>query len=263
MRPILGAACLALASWSAPSVAQPAAPDTYRSRAVVCQQEDAAKAGSDAMKAGGNAIDAAVATAFALAVTHPAAGNLGGGGFLVAYLADRREVVTVDFREAAPAASTERMYLGPDGKPTPGHRAGPRAAGVPGTVRGLGLAHARWGKAPWADLVRPAATLARRRVRGVGHAGPVAQRPGLPQSGRRRGPGARGPRVRPRPPGRLRRLGPRLPEGRRDALEGGRSPGPARPGRHPRPDRRRGGRRVLPRRARPGRSSPTWRSWAG
>lgn len=162
MRPILGAACLALASWSAPSVAQPAAPDTYRSRAVVCQQEDAAKAGSDAMKAGGNAIDAAVATAFALAVTHPAAGNLGGGGFLVAYLADRREVVTVDFREAAPAASTERMYLGPDGKPTPGHRAGPRAAGVPGTVRGLGLAHARWGKAPWTDLVRPAATLARR-----------------------------------------------------------------------------------------------------
>ena len=133
---------------------------TFRSQAVVCQQADAAAAGRDVMRRGGNAIDAAVATAFALTVTHPAAGNIGGGGFIVAYLAGAKEVITVDFREMAPGASTERMYLGIDGKPLPNHRAGPRAAGVPGTVRGLGLAHARYGKLPWAELVRPAVALA-------------------------------------------------------------------------------------------------------
>ncbi len=133
----------------------------FRSRVVVSQQEDASAAGRNVMRDGGNAIDAAVATAFALAVTHPAAGNLGGGGFIVAYLAETREVVTVDFREMAPKAATERMYLGENGLPARGHRAGPKAAGVPGTVRGLGLAHARWGRAKWADLVRPAEGLAR------------------------------------------------------------------------------------------------------
>ncbi len=133
----------------------------FASHVAVCQESHAADVGRDAMRGGGNAIDAAVATAFALAVTHPAAGNLGGGGFLVAYLADRKEVVTVDFRETAPAASTETMYLGPDGKPLNRHRAGPRAAGVPGTVRGLGLAHKSHGKLPWGDLVKPAAKLAR------------------------------------------------------------------------------------------------------
>ncbi len=135
--------------------------ETFRSRVVVCQQEDAAVAGRDVMRQGGNAIDAAVAAAFALTVTHPAAGNIGGGGFIVAYLAGSKEVVSIDFREMAPAASTERMYLGPDGKPLPNHRAGPPAAGVPGTVRGLGLAHSKYGKAPWAGLVRPAVALAR------------------------------------------------------------------------------------------------------
>ena len=86
---------------------------------------------------------------------------MGGGGFIVAYLSDRHEVVTVDFREMAPAKATPTMYLGPDGKPRPRYRAGAWSAGVPGTVRGLGLAHARFGKLPWADLVRPAARLAR------------------------------------------------------------------------------------------------------
>jgi gamma-glutamyltranspeptidase / glutathione hydrolase len=137
------------------------AQETFRSHVVVSQQGDASEAGRDVLRRGGNAVDAAIVTAFALAVTHPAAGNIGGGGFLVAYLAESREVVTVDFREMAPKASTERMYLGRDGRPTPHHRSGPRAAGVPGTVRGLGLAHARWGRTPWADLVRPAAKLAR------------------------------------------------------------------------------------------------------
>ena len=133
----------------------------FSKHVVVCQEGHAADIGRDAMRSGGNAVDAAVATAFALAVTHPAAGNLGGGGFLVAYLADRREVVTIDFREAAPAAATERMYLDADGKLLDKHRAGARAAGVPGTVRGLGLAHKEYGARPWADLVKPAAKLAR------------------------------------------------------------------------------------------------------
>ncbi len=135
--------------------------ETFRSHVVVCQEGEAASAGREVLRKGGNAVDAAVATAFALAVTHPAAGNLGGGGFIVAYLAESREVVTVDFREIAPQASTQTMYLGPDGLPKPGHREGPKAAGVPGTVRGLALAHAKWGKAPWADLVQPASKLAR------------------------------------------------------------------------------------------------------
>jgi gamma-glutamyltranspeptidase/glutathione hydrolase len=137
------------------------AEEPFRQHVVVCQEGHAAEAGREALRKGGNAIDAAVATAFALAVTHPAAGNIGGGGFIVAYLADSREVVTVDFREVAPRASTETMYLGPNGLPRPGNRAGAKAAGVPGTVRGLGLAHARWGKAAWADLVKPAVKLAR------------------------------------------------------------------------------------------------------
>ncbi|MCA1686361.1 MAG: gamma-glutamyltransferase [Planctomycetia bacterium] len=135
--------------------------ETFARHVVVAQEGNAAGAGRDAMRRGGNAVDAAVATAFALAVTHPAAGNLGGGGFLVAFDARSGRVRSFDFRETAPAASTPTMYLGPDGTLPPRHRAGPRAAGVPGTVRGLGLAHAGLGKLPWADLVAPAARLAR------------------------------------------------------------------------------------------------------
>jgi gamma-glutamyltranspeptidase/glutathione hydrolase len=137
------------------------ADEPFSRHVVVAQEGNAADAGRDVLRRGGNAIDAAVATAFALAVTLPEAGNLGGGGFIVAYLADRREVVTIDFREMAPAAAGPRMYLDADGKLRPRHRSGAWAAGVPGTVRGLGLAHARYGKTPWAELVRPAARLAR------------------------------------------------------------------------------------------------------
>ena len=145
--------------WAAVPAAR--AGDTFARHVVVAQEAQAADVGWNVLRAGGNAIDAAVATAFALAVTVPEAGNLGGGGFLVAYLADRREVVTVDFRETAPRSASPRMYLDSDDKPRPRHRAGAWAAGVPGTVRGLGLAHARWGKLAWADLVQPAARLAR------------------------------------------------------------------------------------------------------
>jgi gamma-glutamyltranspeptidase/glutathione hydrolase len=128
---------------------------------VVSQEMHASECGREALRRGGNAIDAAVSTAFALAVTLPEAGNLGGGGFIVAYLADRREVVTVDFREMAPLAAEPSMYVGADGTPKPRYRTGAWAAAVPGTVRGLALAQARFGKLPWADLVRPAAHLAR------------------------------------------------------------------------------------------------------
>ena len=115
-------------------------------------------------------------------MTLPEAGNLGGGGFIVAYLADRSEVVTVDFREIAPRTATPTMYLGADGKPRPRYRAGAWAAGVPGTVRGLGLAHARFGKTAWAELVRPAARLAREAFR---------SRPSWPRSLNRQLSGAR------------------------------------------------------------------------
>jgi gamma-glutamyltranspeptidase/glutathione hydrolase len=127
----------------------------------VAQEGFAAEIGREILRQGGNAVDAAVATALALAVTHPSAGNLGGGGFCVAYSAETRRVLSFDFRETAPAAATPTMYLGPDGKLLARHRAGARAAGVPGTVRGLGRVHAALGKLPWSTLVRPAVRLAR------------------------------------------------------------------------------------------------------
>jgi gamma-glutamyltranspeptidase/glutathione hydrolase len=139
----------------------PARAETFTKHVVVAQEASAADIGRDALRRGGCAVDAAIATAFALAVTHPAAGNLGGGGFLVAFDAPRRSIVTIDFREVAPALATPDMYLGPDGKLVVHHRAGARAAGVPGTVRGLALAHRKLGRLPWSDLVRPAVRLAR------------------------------------------------------------------------------------------------------
>jgi gamma-glutamyltranspeptidase/glutathione hydrolase len=153
---VVGCGCALIAP-----LATAVAAESFAKHVVVAQEGNAARVGREILRQGGNAIDAAVATAFALAVTLPEAGNLGGGGFLVAYQANRHEVVTVDFREAAPAAAAPRMYLGADGKPLPGYRAGAWSAGVPGTVRGLGLAHSRNGKLRWAALVLPAARLAR------------------------------------------------------------------------------------------------------
>jgi gamma-glutamyltranspeptidase / glutathione hydrolase len=117
--------------------------------------------GLDVMKRGGNAIDAAVAVALALAVAHPQAGNLGGGGFLVYYEAATHSVWTLDFREVAPAAAKPDMFGG-GGKSS---RDGALAAGVPGTVAGLAAMHARFGKSPWKDLVAPAIRLAEEGVR--------------------------------------------------------------------------------------------------
>ena len=157
---IVGTVLIAVISTSLIATAR-AETETFGKHVVVSQEGNASDVGRDVLRAGGNAVDAAIATAFALAVTLPEAGNLGGGGYIVAYLADPKEVVTVDFREMAPQASSARMYLDPDGKPRARYRTGAWSAGVPGTVRGLGLAHARWGKRPWAELVRPAARLAR------------------------------------------------------------------------------------------------------
>lgn len=120
----------------------------------------ASEAGVGALKQGGNAVDAAIATAFALAVTWPTAGNIGGGGFMVYHGEDGR-ATSFDFREKAPLAATERMYLGLDGNViNNSNHMGPLAIGVPGTVAGLWKAHQELGSLPWEDLVAPAIKLA-------------------------------------------------------------------------------------------------------
>ena len=134
-------------------------PVRFRHGMVVAQEQNAADVGAAVLKNGGNAMDAAVAVALALAVTHPTAGNLGGGGFLLLRTA-KGETTFFDFREKAPLAATHDMYLGADGKPTRDSIEGWRAAGVPGTVRGLELAHKRFGTRDWAALVAPAVKLA-------------------------------------------------------------------------------------------------------
>ena len=126
---------------------------------VTAQEPLATDVGVEVLKSGGNAIDAAVATAFALAVTYPFAGNLGGGGFILARLADGRTTF-IDFREAAPAKASRNMYLDAAGKTTRDSLDGWKASGVPGTVRGLELAHKKYGKKPWGQLLRPAIKLA-------------------------------------------------------------------------------------------------------
>ncbi len=127
---------------------------------VVCTSAPACDAGASVMAKGGNAVDAAVATAFALAVTLPAAGNIGGGGFMIVRT-PAGEVATFDFREKAPLKSTPTMYLGADGNIDGSlTRAGDLAPGVPGSVRGLAMAHKKFGKLPWKDVVMPGVTLA-------------------------------------------------------------------------------------------------------
>jgi gamma-glutamyltranspeptidase/glutathione hydrolase len=128
--------------------------------AVVAVERRAAWIGAQVLAQGGNAVDAAVATAFALAVTYPAAGNLGGGGFMLVALADGR-AAAIDYRECAPRRADERLFLDARGEIDPlkveiGHF----VVGVPGTVAGLEEAHRRFGTRPWAELVRPARELA-------------------------------------------------------------------------------------------------------
>ncbi len=131
---------------------------------VVAQEKIAARIGADVLSRGGNAVDAAVATGFALAVTYPRAGNIGGGGFMVIHSKERGEDVTIDYRETAPAATTPQIFLGPDGKPDIAKsRDSALGIGVPGTVAGLSLALEKYGSGKFtlAELLKPAIALAR------------------------------------------------------------------------------------------------------
>ena len=127
---------------------------------VVSDHAAASETGIEILKNGGNAIDAAVATAFALAVTHPQAGNIGGGGFLV-FMNTESAVTTIDFREKAPLAASSTMFQDDNGIFVKGsNRKELKSVGVPGTVAGLYLAHEKYGSLPWADLVQPSIDLA-------------------------------------------------------------------------------------------------------
>src|SRR5438045_1124649 len=135
-------------------------PAVARHAMVASTSEIASRIGVEVMKKGGNAVDAAVAVALALAVTWPAAGNLGGGGFMLIRKADGT-AEAIDYRERAPLAATRDMYLDANGNiikaaSTDGYK----AVGVPGTIAGLMLAHKRHGKLKWSELVEPARKLA-------------------------------------------------------------------------------------------------------
>lgn len=126
---------------------------------VVSQNETASQAGAQVLRDGGNAVDAAVATAFVLSVLLPRAGNIGGDGYMLVHLADEDRTTAIDYRSTAPAAATLERFVGADGRIS-GDRAGWMAPGVPGTVAGLALAHRKYGRLPWARLVQPAIDLA-------------------------------------------------------------------------------------------------------
>jgi len=131
---------------------------------VVAQEKIAVRIGTEILRQGGNAVDAAVATGFAMAVTYPRAGNIGGGGFMVIHLRQRNEDVAIDYRETAPAATTKDIFLGADGQPDTGKsRNSALAIGVPGTVAGLALALDKYGSGHFnlSELLQPAIKLAR------------------------------------------------------------------------------------------------------
>lgn len=164
MRRSLLALLLASAVVAAPAATfqtQPAADVAARNGVVVTASDIASDIGAAILAKGGTAVDAAVATAFAMAVTYPTAGNIGGGGFMIVRLPDGT-ATSFDFREKAPGKSTPTMYLDAQGNINRSlTAAGYLAPGVPGTVRGLALAHRRFGKLPWRDVVMPSADLAR------------------------------------------------------------------------------------------------------
>ena len=153
---------LSLLFVAAGSTVQSASPEPIRAKhgMVVAADTLAARVGVEILRSGGNAVDAAVAVGFALAVTYPSAGNIGGGGFMVIRFADGRSV-TIDSREKAPAAAANTMYLDSSGnvvskRSTYGHL----SAGVPGSVDGYLLALEKYGTMKRSDIVRPAIELA-------------------------------------------------------------------------------------------------------
>ncbi len=150
MKPAFASACLLVIVFSSAAAAEPL---EHKHGIVVSVSRPASEVGVTILKEGGSAVDAAVATAFALAVTHPAAGNIGGGGFMVVHPPKGAPAV-FEYRETAPAAATKTMFQKEDCV------YGPRVVGIPGTVRGMALAHQKFGKLPWKAVVMPAAALA-------------------------------------------------------------------------------------------------------
>lgn len=145
------------ADWSFPADQLPA---SSRGGMVVSTDSLASAAGLEILRAGGNAVDAAIAVQFALAVTNPQAGNIGGGGFMIVRLADDTRAA-LDFRERAPGRATRDMYLDEDGTVTDASTTGHLAVGVPGSVAGMEAAHQRLGSLPWARLLEPSIRYAR------------------------------------------------------------------------------------------------------
>ena len=146
----------------APAI-HPAQTVVARNGLVVAQEERAARIGIEFLDRGGNAVDAAVAVGFAMAVTYPRAGNIGGGGFMVIHLARDNRDLAIDYRETAPAAASETMFLDAQGNADPEKsRDSALSVGVPGTVAGLALAHAKYGSGKFtlAELIAPAIDLA-------------------------------------------------------------------------------------------------------
>ncbi|MEM9292526.1 MAG: gamma-glutamyltransferase family protein [Acidobacteriota bacterium] len=159
MRFLVASGLVLLLATASPAVAASKPAEAGSGGAVVTEHVRATEVGLQILAAGGNAVDAAVASALALAVVYPEAGNLGGGGFAVIKVDG--ELAALDFREVAPAAATEDMFLGEDGEPLPETSIiGPKAAGVPGSPAGLEELHQRFGALPWAVVVEPARRLA-------------------------------------------------------------------------------------------------------
>lgn len=157
-RVLLAAALLAAVPFAATADTQrvgepPVQTATANAGMVVCETELAAEIGAEVLRKGGNAVDASVAVAFALAVTWPEAGNIAGGGFML-IAAPGQAIEGLDYREVAPEAATQDLYQSGE------TRFKAKAVGVPGTVRGLATAHAKYGRLPWAELVQPSADLA-------------------------------------------------------------------------------------------------------
>jgi len=132
---------------------------------VVSQNAIASEVGAQILREGGNAVDAAIAIGFALSVTLPRAGNIGGDGYMNVYDAASGEVRIIDFRSVAPRAATPAMFVDNEGKEHRIASYGYMAPAVPGTVAGFDHAHRKWGKLPWAKLVAPAIALARDGVK--------------------------------------------------------------------------------------------------
>ena len=167
------AAVLACSLLAPPASAAPLPPRALAAGAVASPDRFGALAAQEVLKAGGNAVDAAVATAFVLAVTYPEAGNLGGGGFMTLYVDGKPYFL--DYRETAPAKASAGMYLDAKGEPIVDlSLVGPLSAGVPGTVRGMAEAHRRFGKLSWARDLAPAIRLAKAGF--VVSAGEIAER---------------------------------------------------------------------------------------